>query len=179
MAVLYLSMQIIKATPADIDTLFALSWRTFYDAFYHLNTESNMKAYMEKAFNQKKLLSELENENSDFFFAKEGDSIQGYLKLNRKDAQTEFKDDVSLEVERIYIDQCYQGCGVGTQLINHVIEIAKSSGFKYVWLGVWEKNPGAIRFYERHGFEIFSAHEFVMGDEIQFDKLMICKIPLA
>ena len=169
-------MEIIKATPHDIDILHALSWKTFYEAFHHLNTEENMRAYMEKAFDRQRLLSELQNENSDFYFAKEGSDIVGYLKLNRKDAQNEFKDDISLEVERIYVDSDNQGNGLGTKLIEKVKEIAKQSGFTYVWLGVWEKNPAAIRFYERNGFDVFSSHEFQMGDEVQTDKLMICKV---
>lgn len=169
-------MEIVKATPQDIDMLHALSWKTFYEAFHHLNTDENMKAYMEKAFARDRLLDELRNNNTEFYFAKAGSEIIGYIKLNRKDAQTEFKDEISLEVERIYVDSDSQGNGTGSQLINKVKEIAHSAGFTYIWLGVWEKNPAAIRFYERHGFNVFSAHEFVMGDEVQMDKLMICKL---
>jgi len=169
-------MEIVKVCPRDIDDLYALSWRTFYEAFHHLNTEANMKAYMEKAFDRQRLLSELQNENSDFYFAKEGTDIVGYIKLNRKEAQNEFKDDVSLEVERIYVDSDNQGNGLGTLLLDKVKEIAKKDGLTYVWLGVWEKNPAAIRFYERNGFNVFSSHEFQMGDEVQTDMLMICKV---
>lgn len=169
-------MQIIKVTPDQVDQLVDLSRRIFYDSFNHLNKPENMDAYMNLAFTHEKLLSELGNENSSFYFAKNGDETIGYLKLNRKDAQTEFKGDTSMEIERIYIDKAHQGNGNGTQLINEVKKIAKSEGIKYLWLGVWEKNPDAIRFYERNGFDQFSSHEFVMGDEVQIDKLMICKL---
>ncbi len=169
-------MNIIKAKPEDVDILYPLSWRTFYESFHHLNKKANMDAYMDNAFAREKLLTELQNENSEFYFAKMGEVVAGYVKLNRKDAQTEFKDDACLEVERIYIDSSFQSNGMGTELINKVKEIARTSGVTYIWLGVWEKNPAAIRFYERHGFKIFSTHEFIMGDEVQMDKLMICKL---
>ena len=135
-----------------------------------------MSGYMDKAFTHDKLLSELQNENSEFYFAMEGDEIIGYFKINMKEAQTEFKGDTSLEIERIYISDGHQGKGYGTQLLNKVKEVAATSGVKYIWLGVWEKNPAAIRFYERNGFDVFSSHEFQMGDEVQMDKLMICKL---
>jgi hypothetical protein len=45
-----------------------------------------------------------------------------------------------------------------------------------LWLGVWEKNEGAIRFYERNGFSVTGSHPFRMGDEIQTDLIM--KLPL-
>lgn len=169
-------MDIIKATPSDVDDLLRISWKTFYEAFHHLNTKANMDAYMNKAFTRDKLLGELENENSSFYLFRNSTNVIGYCKINRKDAQTEFKDDASMEVERIYLDASYQGKGLGTEMLNQIKAMAEEEGIKYVWLGVWEKNPDAIRFYQRNGFEIFSAHEFQMGDEVQMDKLMICKI---
>ena len=169
-------MEFIRAKPEDIDELVLISRKTFHDAFHQLNTEANMQAYMDKAFTHEKLLDELQRHNSEFYLVKESNKVVGYFKINRKDAQTEFKDDISLEIERIYIDEDHQGKGWGTELINQIKVMALSKGIRYIWLGVWEKNPAAIRFYERNGFDVFSAHEFQMGDEIQMDKLMICKL---
>jgi ribosomal protein S18 acetylase RimI-like enzyme len=39
--------------------------------------------------------------------------------------------------------------------MNRCIEIAKEKDRAYIWLGVWEKNDKAIRFYERFGFKRF------------------------
>ena len=139
-------MDIIKVNPEDIDLLVQISWQTFFDSFNHLNRPENMSAYMDKAFTHDKLLSELNNKNSQFYFVKDADATIGYLKINLKDAQTEFKDDISMEVERIYIREGHQSNGYGTKLLDKVKEIALREGIKYVWLGVWEKNPAAIRF---------------------------------
>lgn len=169
-------MDIVRVSISDLEDLVHISSKTFYEAFHHLNKPENMEAYMSFAFNPDKLSTELQNENSEFYFVKDAGGIFGYVKINKGDAQTEFKDDTSLEIERIYIDGKHQGKSSGTQLLNKVKQIAKSAGVRYIWLGVWEKNPDAIRFYLRNGFEIFSQHEFQMGDEVQFDKLMICKV---
>ena len=135
-----------------------------------------MEAYMNHAFDRGRLLSELCNHQSEFYLAKEGARVIGYLKVNVKEAQTEFKGDNSLEIERIYIDNGHQGKSNGTLLLQIARQIAVASNIEYIWLGVWEKNPDAIRFYERNGFKVFSEHEFQMGDEVQIDKLMICKL---
>ncbi len=50
--------------------------------------------------------------------------------------------------------------------------IARGRKMDYIWLGVWEKNTSAIRFYERKGFVKFGEHPFNMGDELQIDYLM-------
>ena len=51
------------------------------------------------------------------------------------------------EVEKLYVDPCFTGRGIGGELI----EYAKES-LDIRWLWALEKNTGAIRFYERHGF---------------------------
>ncbi|WP_221405412.1 N-acetyltransferase [Flexibacter flexilis] len=42
----------------------------------------------------------------------------------------------------------------------------------YVWLGVWEQNAKAIRFYEKNSFVAFDKHIFILGDEAQTDIMM-------
>ena len=56
--------------------------------------------------------------------------------------------------------------------MQRALEIAREMGKAYLWLGVWEKNEGAIRFYERNGFCKIGAHSFLLGDEEQTDFLM-------
>ncbi|MEY3918157.1 MAG: Protease synthase and sporulation negative regulatory protein 1, partial [Bacteroidota bacterium] len=47
----------------------------------------------------------------------------------------------------------------------------------YIWLGVWEHNPRAIRFYEKQGFVKFDQHIFQLGDDEQTDILMKLSLP--
>jgi ribosomal protein S18 acetylase RimI-like enzyme len=41
-----------------------------------------------------------------------------------------------------------------------------------MWLGVWEYNPRAQRFYEKNGFRIVGKHVFQLGTDPQTDLLM-------
>jgi ribosomal protein S18 acetylase RimI-like enzyme len=41
-----------------------------------------------------------------------------------------------------------------------------------MWLGVWEYNPRAQRFYEKNGFRMVDKHTFVLGSDPQTDLLM-------
>ncbi|HZV68514.1 MAG TPA: GNAT family N-acetyltransferase [Saprospiraceae bacterium] len=165
-------MEIRKVNPSDVNTLLAISLKTFHESFNHLNTPENMAYYMHKAFNTDKLFSELLNPFSEFYFAFHDNINAGYLKVNKCPAQSDIYDDQSLEIERIYIDSDYQGAGLGSQLLQSAVNRARELDLAYVWLGVWEKNKDAIRFYQRHGFEIFGSHPFVFGDEVQTDFLM-------
>ena len=157
---------------SDVDALLSLSIKTFYDAFEHLNNPEDFEAYTSVAFTREKLLLEINNPDSAFYFAMIDDENVGYIKLNYASAQTEFKDNDAVEVERIYVLASQQGKQIGQQLINFAIAKAVEDGLKYIWLGVWEHNINAQRFYERSGFKAFSSHQFVLGKDVQTDILM-------
>jgi len=98
--------------------------------------------------------------------------VVGYLKLNWGNAQTEKTTENTLEIERIYVVKEYQGKKIGNILIQKSIEIGKSKNIDYLWLGVWNKNTKAIKFYKNNGFLPFNKHEFLLGTESQVDIMM-------
>ena len=120
-------------------------------------------------YNEEKLYRELSNPNSSFFFVYVDERVAGYLKLNEFAAQTDINDIDSLELERIYILKEFQGAGLGKDLLDYTISIAIEHGKKHIWLGVWEHNERAKRFYDKNGFYRIGAHSFVVGDDVQTD----------
>ncbi|MGE7545788.1 GNAT family N-acetyltransferase [Sporosarcina newyorkensis] len=168
-----MSVVINECTIEDIHTLQEISYNTFYETFSHMNSEKNMKTYLEKAFNTKRLEKEVLTPFSKFYFLYWDEKLAGYLKINVNEAQTEEMGKEALEIERIYINKEFQKKGLGKFLLNKGIELAKDQGKKNVWLGVWENNLGAIQFYQKMGFVKTGAHSFYMGDEQQTDFIMM------
>lgn len=166
------NIEIKKVTLSDITLLQEIGRQTFFETFAESNTEENMKKYLEEGFSVEKLTEELNNENSEFYFAVLNQKVIGYLKLNYGASQTELQDSSSLEIERIYVLQEYHGKKVGQILYGKAMEIAIGKRVSYVWLGVWEENPRAIRFYQKNGFVEFDKHIFVLGDDQQTDIMM-------
>lgn len=165
-------MKIKKINIDDLETLRNLSIQTFKETFEEVNTEEDMQKYLDENLSIEKLKTELENVNSEFYFAENNGEILGYLKLNFKDAQTEKLEENHFEIERIYVLKTFLGQKIGQILFDKAIEIGREKNLEYVWLGVWEENKRAIRFYEKNGFEIFGKHDFVLGEDVQTDLLM-------
>ena len=165
-------MYIRKATITDLKILKEIGKRTFIETFASENSSENMTEYLESAFTTEKLMSELTNMNSEFYFAEMEGEVVGYLKVNFNDSQTELKVSNALEIERIYVLKEFHGKKVGQILYDKAIEIAKNKNLKNVWLGVWEQNPRAIRFYEKNGFKVFDKHIFKLGEDEQTDIMM-------
>jgi ribosomal protein S18 acetylase RimI-like enzyme len=165
-------INIVKVAPCDLTTLINFSKKTFYDAFAHLNDPADVEIYAAKAFNSDKVLAELNNPSSSFYFAMLDGQPVGYIKLNYSSAQTEFQHENAIEVERIYVSANQQGKKIGNQLLDFAVNLADEARLQYIWLGVWDKNLNAIRFYERNGFKIFGSHPFFLGNDLQTDLLM-------
>lgn len=165
-------IQIRKATLSDVDRLCEISRTTFHETFSADNSEANMKKYFDNSFSEASLSLELNNPDSRFYFAVAGTQIIGYVKINSGPAQTELQNENAVELERIYVAKEFQGRKIGQLLLEKALQIAQQRNADFVWLGVWEKNHRAIRFYQKNGFVAFDKHIFVLGDDHQTDILM-------
>lgn len=161
-----------KATPEDLGDMVHMARTAFLQAFTAGNKPENVSAYLEEAFTLDQFEKELANPSSTFFVAESGDEIVGYVKVNQTPAQSDLHDPDSLEIARLYVLEEHLGSGLGKKLLDTAMGFAKQSGKKYLWLGVWEHNARAIRFYEKNGLRVFGSHPFPFGDEIQTDHLM-------
>lgn len=165
-------LEIRQANQSDIELLQNIGRQTFYEKFIENNSEENMLQYASEAYSFEKIASEVNNANSQFYLATLNSQTVGYLKINFGDAQTELQDPIALELERIYVLNEFQGQKIGQQLFEKTLEIAKQAKLNYVWLGVWEENASAIKFYEKNGFKAFSKHIFMLGNDPQTDIMM-------
>lgn len=156
----------------DLDCLTDISRRTFVDAFEKDNNPDDFKNYVDNAFSTGEIRKELLDKNSQFYTVYHDDKLVAYFKLCEFEAQAEAYGNDAIELSRIYVLQEFQGHALGSQILNKIIDIAKSKKKALLWLGVWQQNAKAIRFYERHGFEIFNSHSFYIGKDKQTDWLM-------
>ena len=166
------NFKIKKVSINDIIQLQEIGRKTFFETFSESNTEENMTQYLEEGFSVEKLSEELNEANSEFYFAVIDKVVVGYLKINLGQSQTEMQDNEGLEIERIYVLKEYHGKKAGQFLYEHAIQIAETNKVNFVWLGVWEENHRAISFYKKNGFVEFDKHIFVLGTDEQTDIMM-------
>ena len=159
-------------TLSDLKLLQKVSLETFREAFADQNDPDDFETYLREAFSMDRLRREMENPAARFFFLYYGGKLAGYVKINTENAQTELQDPEALEIERIYVRKSFQGKGLGTWLLERIKSLGREERKKYLWLGVWEENREAIRFYKRHGFVTFGKHPYYIGSDRQMDWMM-------
>ncbi len=163
----------------DVVALQRVAEATFRETFAEENTTEDLEAYAAQRLSAKQLTDELANPNSVFVFAERHGVPLGYLKLNKGTAQTEDRGPSAVELERIYVLRKAQGGGIGAQLLTWALAWAEAQGASELWLGVWEHNHLALKFYAQHGFEPVGSHVFMLGDDAQTDLILRRRIGTA
>jgi ribosomal protein S18 acetylase RimI-like enzyme len=159
-------------TADDLYELQTLSIQTFRDTYESLNDPIHFRAYLHRAFSIPQIEKEWNQANSVFYFATLEEKVVGFIKLNFHKGIKELPAASSVELERIYLTKEQQGKGLGMELIQKAIQIATQAPYEQIWLGVWKKNPRAIHFYKKSGFQVFGEHLFHVGNDAQEDFLM-------
>lgn len=163
-----------QAAPDDAKPLTDLAYTTFWDAFAHhpKNAPDDLNHYMRQAFNLEQITEELSEPSSIFLIAEIDGKAAGYAKLITGSTEAGITAERPIELSRLYSHQEYIGKGVGQSLMDACFERARCDGHDVMWLGVWEHNPRAQRFYEKNGFRVVGSHTFQLGSDPQTDLLM-------
>lgn len=167
-----MNVEIKRATPTDSATLAGLGAEIFYHTFAAQNTPEDMALYLEETFTEAKLQQEFEEPGVVYYMAYADEQPTGIAKLSRKRTPEVLQQIPCIELERLYVHPNFQGQKIGHKLMELCIDTAREQGSKVLWLGVWENNSGAVRFYERWGFKKFGEHIFQLGTDAQTDWLM-------
>lgn len=168
------AIQIRQASPEDAKLLTELAYTTFWDAFAHhpKNAPDDLAYYMRQAFNLDQISDELADPKSIFLIAEIEGEPAGYAKLIFESSEPDVIAEWPVELSRLYSHQKFLGQGVGQALMDACFDRAKDADRDVMWLGVWEYNPRAQRFYEKNGFRLVGKHTFLLGSDPQTDLLM-------
>ena len=168
-----MSIKEISNSVEDIEALQAIAKQTFTETFGSQNTAEDLAKFLSEEYAFDKLKAEVENPESFYYFCYFEDELAGYLKLNVGAAQTELDYPEALEIQRIYVLQKYQGKRIGLAMMQQALAVAEELKTPQVWLGVWENNFKAQVFYQKSGFKKVGSHDFILGDDIQTDYILV------
>lgn len=160
------------ATPEDVEIISGLAIRTFKSAYETQLPGEALDNFIASVFSTDRIREELNHQNNTFLLAVEKSEVIGYAMLRVGPHPNPVTGSKLVELARIYLDEKVIGRGYSSVLMKACLESAKAQGYGTLWLGVWEKNERAVRFYEKWGFTKVGSHEFEFGDEVHTDLVM-------
>lgn len=161
---------------ADAAVLAWFGERCFRAAFAADNTPEDMEAYVAQAFNAETFGAELADPAAIFLLAYRGEQLAAYAKLHAGGSPDCVIAKNPVELVRLYVDPERTSGGHGSLLMDEAISEGRERGHDVMWLGVWERNDAARRFYERRGFAEKGSHDFVLGSDRQRDVIMTLQL---
>ena len=161
------------ARDQDAVELSELAERTFRETFGATNTSEDMEIYCAEAYGPAIQADEIRDPQRATLVVEHDSRLIAYAQLHWSTPPQCVAGRAPLELKRFYLLQSLHGSGIARELMQAAIERAAALGADVIWLGVWERNPRAIRFYEKCGFTLAGDHVFQMGRDPQRDLVMV------
>ncbi len=118
------------------------------------------------SFNEMQVLNEIEKLSQpsalDNIYVYDDGIVKAMVKIEDIGEKT--------KVSEFFVDPFFQGEGIGTKILNNVIEKSKE-----VFLYVLDKNERAIRFYVKMGFKYTGEKEEFLNSGFYMLKYCFCK----
>jgi diamine N-acetyltransferase len=170
-----IAVRIRRASIDDAARLAEFGRQAFHDTFAADNRPEDMAAYLDATFGEERQRAELLDPCSTYLVAEraeDGVDLLGYARLRMGDAPDVVRAAPAVEIARFYARRDMVGQGIGASLMRACLAHARTLGARAAWLGVWEHNARAIAFYARWGFADVGTLEFVLGEDVQTDRIM-------
>lgn len=161
------------ALPSDAVALSDLAVRTFRDTFGSENTAEDMAMYLAKSYSVTQTEQELGDPAMATLVAESDGALIAFAQLRLGSSPPGLETAAPLEIWRFYLEQPWHGQGIAAELMSRVQAHAAEQGAETLWLGVWERNARGIAFYRKVGFTDVGAQEFVLGTDVQRDRVML------
>ncbi|RTQ53262.1 GNAT family N-acetyltransferase [Hymenobacter gummosus] len=164
-----------KRTAAIAAQLAEFGRQTFSDTYAAQNRPEDMAEYLAEHFGPEQQLAELQDANTVFFLALMQQQLVGYAKLyvgSGLGAEAGADVRTRAELQRLYVQEDWQGTGLGAALLRRCLDEARQRGCRTLVLSVWEKNEKAQEFYRRKGFKQIGETEYRVGQDVQNDFIL-------
>lgn len=153
-----------KATENDAQILSEIGPKAFMEA----HSQSAPLAILTNYLNQKYALAALREELLDpanhYYLILHKNEVVGFSKINFDTPCTEVEGKHITKLDRLYLLQSHHGLGLGYQLFEFNVNLAKKNNQTGMWLFTWTENHHAIAFYKKLNFKIVGSYLFRLDE---------------
>lgn len=165
------------ATLADAPALAVLGAETFVAAFGHLYTPQDLENFLAQVHEPAAVAAEIAGDSCTHRLVEDEGRLVAFCKLRYPSHYVAHSDAANpIELGQLYALPDFTGKGIGAQLMDWALGVARERGHDAVLLSVYSENFGAQRFYQRYGFGKIADITFQVGDH--FDPEFLYELKL-
>ena len=167
-----MSVPLRRGTAADAAAVKDLFHRSYGATFGHSYKPGVMEQWLEESCTEARFADELQGAGFATFMGEdESGRLLGYCTLGPYDIQPETTKRWWV-LRQLYLDEGAKGTGLAQALLERAADEARARGYEELYLTVWVENHRARRFYDRNGFEEVGHYAFVVGDQVDDDRIL-------
>ena len=160
------------AVAEDAEAIAALGRKTFVDTFGHLYPPDDLAAFCDEIYAIPAQAALIAHPETEIRIASQGAGLVGYCQIGEFRLPFDPGGRRAMELHRLYVIESVKGVGVAPALMDWALARMRAQGAQDAFLGVYQDNPRAQRFYMRHGFEIVGTYKFPVGRTIDDEFIM-------
>lgn len=146
--------------------------RTFAETFGPDNRPDDLAAHLASSYGLAQQTRELTSSEYLTLLLTSDSQLGGYAQVRRQVPPACVAGPAPIELYRFYVDRPWQGKGAAQRLMEGVHGAAAELGGQTLWLSVWERNPRAIAFYGKCGWQDVGSAPFFVGPDRQMDRIL-------
>ncbi|WMJ70225.1 GNAT family N-acetyltransferase [Stenotrophomonas sp. 24(2023)] len=156
-------LSIRRATLADAEALSAIAIATYTETWGDSYPPQDLHDFLQAHYSTVPQQQELADPRSAIWLLHEGDAVVGYLAAGANTLPHADAAEGDIELKRLYVSARHQGSGHGARLMDTFMAWLDHPQRRRLWVGVWEDNLGAQRFYARYGCRKAGEYDFIVG----------------
>lgn len=160
------------AEPADAARIAVLGAQVWVHTYAAGGVSEIIARYVLTTFRPEKVLTLMNDPQVVLLIAEAEGNLAGYIVMRLGSPHA----DVSTEIETLYIQDSFAGCGIGSALLAQARGIAmERTGNRAIWLMVNSHNEKAISFYHSRGMLQDGVTYFELGGVKHENKVMVAR----
>lgn len=159
-----------KAEMSDAAAISQLASATFTETFGHLYAQNDLQAHLGSACSTDFFANALRNKNCHCIVACDGSKLIGYMLWEPLSLPVDNAPAGSIQIQRLYVLQAYHKNSIGSSLMSFALTALLDA--PAIFLGVWEHNLRAQKFYAHYGFSYVDEHVFLVGSHPDRDLIL-------
>jgi diamine N-acetyltransferase len=159
------SFNLRAATPDDALCLGVLATQVFLDTYATQGIRAVIANEVLTSFSTTAMRTLIEAAHSPVLLAESNAHLIGFAQYTLGTPQTLVRSERPAELDKLYVQEPFTRCGVGTALLCEVEAAVAQLGADTLWLSPWVHNQRALQFYARQGYQNLGNTLFMMEGE--------------
>jgi RimJ/RimL family protein N-acetyltransferase len=158
-------IQLNLAKEEDIDTIAKLARKIWNEHYVDIVGQEQVDYMLEEMYSKNSLEQQMRVKKHLFYLIKKDETAIGFISVSSKNNSDFF-------LHKFYINQQKSNAGIGTEVLNLIIELIKP---KTLTLTVNRQNFKSINFYFKNRFKIDRVEDFDIGHGYQMNDFVMVR----